>query len=378
MRWLVPQFRPRIPCYPGRRGRAAQRRCRAERRLLRLGGSPDSVYFHQQSVPGWTLEYDESDPPRRRQRLRAIRWPKSRWPCRARQTTTERGPGSPRHKPWTDGGGKPAHFDWVDLEASLQWRAFQRMIGVLAARGNDVLVILGPFNEHMVAKDRLWAFHKLAQRRRRLAGRQSSPHVTPDALPSEPLRRRQPSADRGLCAAGQADLPRPGFSEVARRPIGATTLRLIPLRPAWPACGLANAAEAIGFGAEADIDERGWGTLSGRRPADVLAGGPTAAPQDPFAAAGRAVRIATRAGWVVMLAVKIVAPLGHIPVHIVQTPGIRDFLLDGVRGLAGIPLEPSLPAQLTRIVAERPAQWSCLHGRHIPIRPRSEGGSRRQ
>ena len=36
-----------------------------------------------------------------------------------------RGPASRRHKPWTSGRTSPARFDWVELDKSLQWKAFQ-------------------------------------------------------------------------------------------------------------------------------------------------------------------------------------------------------------------------------------------------------------
>ena len=180
---LVPQCFPRIPCY---RADAAERLSAVVERSVGFFawvGHLDSVYFDQQSIPAWTLEADESDPPRRR----------NAWRNPLAQITLavpgeaeddQRGPASPRHKPWTEGGGKPAHFDWVGLDTSLQWQAFQRVIALLAERGNEVLVILGPFNEHMVAEDRLSTFHKLRDGVAAWLAANHVAYVTPDALPT--------------------------------------------------------------------------------------------------------------------------------------------------------------------------------------------------
>ena len=52
-------------------------------------------------------------------------------------------------------------FEWVALDKSLQWHAFQRVLGTLRARGNDVLVVLGPFNEHMMAEENRPAYRRM-------------------------------------------------------------------------------------------------------------------------------------------------------------------------------------------------------------------------
>ena len=46
--------------------------------------------------------------------------------------------------------GTQQDFPWVDLESSLQWRAFQRAVEILQRRNNRVYVLVGPFNEHML------------------------------------------------------------------------------------------------------------------------------------------------------------------------------------------------------------------------------------
>src|SRR5262249_2182659 len=119
------------------------------------------VYFGQKSILNWTLEEDGSDPPRHpntyKNPLAQISFHIPREPA----MDPDRGPGSPRHKPWSTTGEGSTRFEWVDLDQSLQWAAFQRLIGLLRSRGNDLLVIVGPFNEHMLAEDNRPAFRSL-------------------------------------------------------------------------------------------------------------------------------------------------------------------------------------------------------------------------
>jgi lysophospholipase L1-like esterase len=73
----------------------------------------------------------------------------------------------------------------VDLNASLQWHAFQRMIGRLRERGNDVLVVLGPFNEHLMAEENRPEYRKIRDGIAAWLEQNRIPAVVPDTLPSE-------------------------------------------------------------------------------------------------------------------------------------------------------------------------------------------------
>ena len=182
---LVPQFWPRIPCY---RADAAERLgAVVERNVGFFGwvGHVESCYFDEKSIPQWTLADDGSDPPHR---PNAWRNPLS---CVTFAVPGEgaddpqRGPQSPRHKPWSAAGAGPSHFDWVELDASLQWRAFQRVIDLLGRRGNDVLVILGPFNESMVAEDGRPTLTRLRAGIAAWLTARHVAHVVPEPLPSD-------------------------------------------------------------------------------------------------------------------------------------------------------------------------------------------------
>lgn len=210
---LVPQFFPRLPCY---RADASERLGAIVTRhvgFFAWVSHLEIVYFDQHSLPRWTLAQDESDP---------TRYPNA-WRNPLKQITLtvpgepdedpQRGPDSPRHRSWTDAGGVPRRFEWVSLEASLQWQAFQRVIGLLQDRGSDVLVILGPFNEHMVAPDQRPAFRRLGDDITAwLAARQVT-CVRPETLPSELYADASHPLTDGYALLAQRICREPAFRE---------------------------------------------------------------------------------------------------------------------------------------------------------------------
>jgi hypothetical protein len=96
-----------------------------------------------------------------------------------------RGPESPRHKAWNADGAEATHFEWVPLEASLQWQAFQRLAHLLRTRENNLLVVLGPFNEHMVAEDQRAEARALRGHAAAELGQEGITVIVPETLPSE-------------------------------------------------------------------------------------------------------------------------------------------------------------------------------------------------
>jgi hypothetical protein len=141
--------------------------------------------FGQKSIPQWTLEEDGRDPPHYpnayRNPLAQISLTIPTEPA----VDPERGPASPRHKPWSSTGQGSTRFEWVDLDRSLQWAAFQRLVRLLQSRDNDVLVVIGPFNEHLLAEDNRPAFRRLRDGARRWLEANHVPCLAPETLPSE-------------------------------------------------------------------------------------------------------------------------------------------------------------------------------------------------
>jgi hypothetical protein len=179
---LVPQFVPRIACYKA--GANERLSVLVERNLQFMSWVThlQSAYFNDRSVPAWTLEEDSStDPPH---------YPNS-YKNPLKQITMEvpsapaddpqRGPSSPRHKAWS----QKAQFDWVPLETSLQWQAFKRTWEKLRARGNQVIVLFGPFNEHLIAPESLDGYQKLRTGILEWFKENNVEYLAPKTLPSE-------------------------------------------------------------------------------------------------------------------------------------------------------------------------------------------------
>jgi hypothetical protein len=181
---LVPQFSPRIPCYKAdaseRLGAVVERNVE----FLTWVDHLQAAYFQEKSLLSWTLDPGESEPPvypnAYKNPLAQIKLEVPMAPI----DDPQRGPSSPRHKAWSAEGAGPTSFDWVNLDTSLQWGAFRRLVQLLRNRGDDVLVVLGPFNEHMIAEENKAAFRKLKDGIASWLAEQQVTHLVPDVLPS--------------------------------------------------------------------------------------------------------------------------------------------------------------------------------------------------
>ncbi len=181
---LVPQFSPRIPCY---RADTTERLSAAiENHVPYFAwiNHLECAYFDGQSVPQWTLTEDDGNSPRLINAWRSPLEPIARGLPGEPAHDPQRGPTSKRHKAWTADGAQPQSFDWVKPEDSLQWQAIQRIVGKLRDRGNNVLVILGPFNEHMIAADERPTFYHWRDTVAGWLREQNIPFVVPETLPS--------------------------------------------------------------------------------------------------------------------------------------------------------------------------------------------------
>ena len=181
---LVPQFSPRIPCYKAdlnhRLSTVVQRHFDFSQWVNHL----QAAYFGQKNILAWTLEEEGGDPPR---------FPNAYKNPFAQITMSvplepavdpERGPTSPRHKPWSATGEGSTRFEWVELEHSLQWAAFRRLVKLLQSHGNQLLVVIGPFNEQMMAEENRPAFRRLRDGMAAWFAQNQVDCVVPVALPS--------------------------------------------------------------------------------------------------------------------------------------------------------------------------------------------------
>ena len=158
---LVPQLSMRIPCYRADANERLSAVIEPHMGLFEWVNHLQSAYYNQKSIPMWTLADDGRDPPGYPNAWRNPLAPLTSGIPGEPASDPARGPTSPRHKPWNLPSTETAHFEWVDLNSSLQWKGFERLIALLRERNNDVLVLLGPFNEHMVAPDQRPAYIQL-------------------------------------------------------------------------------------------------------------------------------------------------------------------------------------------------------------------------
>ncbi len=182
---LVAQFVPRIRCYKADANERLSAVFERNVGFVQWVDHLQNAYFGQKSILRWTLEEDAGNPPgcpngwKNPLTQITLRVPPAPVP------DPQRGPDSARHKPWSVNSSGPTRFDWVPLQASLQWSAFQRLVSLLRSRGNDVLVVLGPFNEHMLTEDSRVAYGQLRDGMAAWLTQSHILHVAPDALPSE-------------------------------------------------------------------------------------------------------------------------------------------------------------------------------------------------
>jgi hypothetical protein len=180
---LVPQFLPRIPCYRASANERLSAIVERQAGFMSWAAHLQNAYFGQKSIPKWTLEDDGGNPPRCPNLYKNPLAQISLVVPGAPRKDPQRGPASPRHKPWSGSTGT-TQFEWVGLDSSLQWRAFQRVVGLLQERGNDVLVVLGPFDEHLLAEDNRPAHRQLRDGIAAWLREHQVPHIVPETLPS--------------------------------------------------------------------------------------------------------------------------------------------------------------------------------------------------
>src|SRR5262249_20428263 len=106
-------------------------------------------------------------------------------------------------KPWYEKGITPQDFPWVDLDTSLQWPAFQRVVETLQQRGNRVFVLVGPFNEHLLTPDSLDRYEAVKGAIVAWLEEKQIPHLVPP-----PRARDQYGDSSHPLAAGYATLAR--------------------------------------------------------------------------------------------------------------------------------------------------------------------------
>jgi hypothetical protein len=166
---LIPQFFPRIPAFRAeispRIGVVVEEHVAFNSWTNHL----QQAYYDRTDIPSWTLDHQYDNP------LKPL-------------FKSLPGPDEPlRHtpQPWYKSGITMQDYPWVELETSLQWRAFQRVVDVLQRRGNRVFVLVGPFNEHLLKKENQPAYQKVKATIETWLRVNQVAHLVPPPLPSE-------------------------------------------------------------------------------------------------------------------------------------------------------------------------------------------------
>ena len=91
----------------------------------------------------------------------------------------------PDGQAWTSRGQNQRDLPWVELSTSLQWQAFRDLVEMLRGRGNRVLVLIGPLNEHMLRPASLQANRGILEGVERWLREGGVTYLTLPTLPSD-------------------------------------------------------------------------------------------------------------------------------------------------------------------------------------------------
>jgi hypothetical protein len=166
---LVPQFVPRIPSY---HEEVSPRIGIGVEQHVPFNGWTNHLqqtYYDRTDVPTWTLEHPYDNP--------------------LKPLVRDLPPADDalRHlpQPWYKSGITGQDYPWVDLESSLQWHAFQRVVEILQRRDNRVFVLVGPFNEHLLNPESRERYQQVKATIAAWLREKQVPHLVPPPLPSE-------------------------------------------------------------------------------------------------------------------------------------------------------------------------------------------------
>lgn len=195
---LVPQFTPAIPCY---KAPVSARIRIALRREIPFAGWVShmrAAYYQNLDLAAWTMEHPYDCPVMAMTR----KLPEPRAPEKRLQALKE-----PRKQ----------DMAWVDLETSLQWRFFRQAVQWLRDRGNEVFVLVGPFNEHMLTDQNKATYGRLKDGIEAWMRENRVPYLIPAALPPE-------------CYVDASHPPAEGYALLARTVMESPSFKALMLK----------------------------------------------------------------------------------------------------------------------------------------------------
>jgi hypothetical protein len=165
---LVPQFCPSMPSYKEEISPRIGVVVEQHVPLSSWTNHLQQAYYDKMDIPGWTMEHPYDNPVE---------------PLTRGLPSVDKSHRPPA-QPWYKSGITKRDFAWVDLDSSLQWQGFQRLVDILQRRGNRVFVLVGPFNEHMLNPKSLQRYGEIKKAIAAWLRAQQLPHLVPEPLPS--------------------------------------------------------------------------------------------------------------------------------------------------------------------------------------------------
>lgn len=193
---LVSQFTVPIPCYKApfsKRARIALRRTIPFSNWI---NHVRTTYYESTDIQNWTLKH----------------------PYRCPLSPLTRGLPEPAGAPeptggtWVEKGAKKQDLAWVELETSLQWRFFRRCVDLLREQGNQVFVLVGPFNEHMLNDADAAAYSTIKSQVAAWLEKNKVPHFVPATLPAEHYVDASHPIAEGYALLARQILDQPAFA----------------------------------------------------------------------------------------------------------------------------------------------------------------------
>jgi len=170
---LAPQFSPWIPCYhksiSDRIDRVIDRSVDFRGWSLHLQNACYGENGAPQSIPDWILEHPYENP------LKVVTGKLPQPDDQGQQEAIS----------WVQHGISKENMPWVDLAGSIQWHSFLRAVDLLQQRGNTVLVLVGPFNEHLLKDPSREKYAALKRDIEAGLREKGVAYIAPDPLPSE-------------------------------------------------------------------------------------------------------------------------------------------------------------------------------------------------
>jgi len=166
---LVPQVTPNLACYKPSFteivGVVAERNVAFFSWINHLRIN----YFENLNIPSWTMENPYQNP------IGTINF------------EVPMPENKPKSKPvsWSERAMRKQNLPWVGIKESFQWSYFKKAIEILIWRGNNIFVVLGPFNPYVLTEASLNRYNVIKGKMEKWFEKKRIRHYSVPDLPSE-------------------------------------------------------------------------------------------------------------------------------------------------------------------------------------------------